>query len=299
MQQFIDYLGTYQGGRRFITLEEERALLQTATGSYGLALADAQSALLVGARQFNLILESEIAEEVTDFLTARLRQGNRVGQADFRAAAAFFSGRTGTVVPPAEAEQRVRQLVIRAGWSPAPSGWLWRNTAWFDRIPDPVPRATPVSGPIVEPVSDPVPMFGGGAPGTAGGDPGAVLETWAAALRSRSVPRIIALYTPDALLLATAEERPLIGPTQISTYFERLMSYEALDVTFQEELQRLTTGRATLISGLYTFSWIDPTTNAAVVTPARYTYAVRNTAPGVRARISLHHSSSLPGGAGV
>ncbi len=294
MQQFLDFMGAMRGGRRFVSLEEERGLLQTATTRHGMTLDDARSALLVGARQSDLLLESEVADEVTAFLSARIGQDGRVSRANFRAAVDFFARRTGNAVSPTEAEQRVRQLVVRAGWTPAPAGWLWRSTAWFDSIPAPTPRARPMPpGVGLEPGTLHGGAPQGGAP-MATGDPGSVLSTWAAALRSRNVERILALYTQDALLLATAEHRPLIGPPQIRTYFDRLTSYEGLTVTFQEELQRLSSDRATTISGLYTFAWIDPASGAELVTPARYTYTVRD-GDGTRARISLHHSSRLPG----
>jgi hypothetical protein len=286
MQQFLDYLGSFRSGRRFLAMEEERALLHMATSRFGLSLDDAMSALMVGARQSDLILESEVADEVTAFLAGRLRQGERIAKADFQAATDFFTARAGNVVTHGEAARRVRQLVTRAGWTPARSGWLWRDTAWFDRIPDPAPSTR-----ILVPPPMPAPMAE--AMQASGGDVDSVLRDWAAALQSRNVERIIALYAADALLLATAEEQPLIGPPQIRSYFARLTSYEGLSVRFQQELQRLASDRATLVSGLYTFTWLDPQSGAPVVTPARYTFAVRQT-PGA-GRIIMHHSSRIPG----
>lgn len=293
MQQFLDYIGSFRSGRRFIALEEERALLHMGTTRFGLSLDDAMSALLVGTRQSDLILESEVADETAAFLAGRVREAGRIARSDFKAASDFFTARAGNVVTPNEAARRVRQLVNRSGWTPARSGWIWRDTRWFDGIPDPAP-STRAWLPAT-------PMPADGLSGSAAnamqastsGDGTGVLRDWAAALQARNVEQIIALYTPDALLLATAEERPLVGPAQIRTYFDRLASYEGLSVRFQQELQRLTSDRATLVSGLYTFSWLDPVTSAPVVTPARYSFAVRQT--GSPARISMHHSSRIPG----
>lgn len=292
MQQFLDYIGSFRSGRRFIALDEERMLLNMGTSRFGLSLDDAMSALLVGARQSDLILESEVADETAAFLAGRLKQAGRIARADFRASTEFFTARAGNVVTPNEAARRVRQLVNRSGWTPARSGWIWRDTNWFDSIPDPAPSTRTWMPP------PPMPTGGMSGPGTDGmqasnGDTGAVLRDWTAALQARNVERIIALYTPDALLLATAEEQPLVGPAQIRTYFDRLASYEGLNVRFQQELQRLTSDRATLVSGLYTFTWLDLLTSTPVVTPARYTFAVRQT--GSAARISMHHSSRIPG----
>jgi hypothetical protein len=127
------------------------------------------------------------------------------------------------------------------------------------------------------------------------GDAATVLEAWRAALIARNLPGILALYAPDGLLMATAENRPLIGPDQIRAYFQRLMSYEGLSVMFQEELQRLPSQPTVVLSGLYTFTWQDPQSNRPVITPARYTFGVRSGTPGGNGRIILHHSSRIPG----
>ncbi|WPZ34623.1 DUF4440 domain-containing protein [Thalassobaculum sp. OXR-137] len=290
MQQFLDYIGSFRSGRRFIALEEERALLNMATSNLGLGLDDAMAALLIGARQAGLVLESEVAEETAAFLAGRIKQAGKIVKADFQAATDFFMARAGNLITPTEAARRVRQLVNRSGWTPARAGWIWPDTSWFDRIPDPTPSTRALVPPM------PVPMATGGSNGqqeAGGGNAGDVLRDWAAALQSRNVDRIIALYTADALLLATAEDQPLIGPPQIRTYFNRLTSYEGLSVRFQQELQRLSSDRATLVSGLYTFTWLDPQTGSPVVTPARYSFAVRAVSgPG---RIAMHHSSRVPG----
>lgn len=296
MQQFLDYLGSFRGGRRFVSLEEERALLQAATARFGMALDDARSALLVGARQSDMVLESEVADEVAGFLSGRLRQGERIARADFRDATDFFTARARNSVSIEEARQRVRQLVTRAGWSPKPAGWLWGSTGWFDRIPEP-PSAASTRMPATPDLSagGAFAAPAGGAMGGPDGGTGDVLQAWGEALRSRNVDRIIALYAPDALLLATAEDQPLIGPARIRTYFNRLASYQGLSVSFQDELQRLRSDRATLVSGLYVFSWQDPQTGAAVVTPARYSFAVRDNSGSVQGRIAMQHSSRVPG----
>lgn len=285
MQQFLDYIGSFRSGRRFITLEEERALLHMGTTRFGLTLDDAMSALLVGTRQSDLILESEVADETAAFLAGRVKQTGRIARSDFRAATDFFTARAGNVITPNEASRRLRQLVNRSGWTPARAGWVWPDTSWFDGIPDPVPSTRTWMAPPAAQTAD--------AAQLSNGDAGGVLRDWGAALQSRNVDRIISHYTADALLLATAEQQPLIGPPQIRTYFARLASYEGLSVQFQQELQRLSSDRATLVSGLYTFSWRDPASGNQVVTPARYSFAVRQS--GSPGRISMHHSSRVPG----
>ena len=151
-------------------------------------------------------------------------------------------------------------------------------------IPVPIP---PVAGPAILglPVADPTP------------DVGAVLQAWGDALGARDVPAVLSLYAPDALLLATAETRPLRGQLEIRGYFERLASNTGLSVTFEQDLQRIG-AQPVSASGLYTFFWIDRVTGTPMLTPARYTFVIGPAAPTPGApfagSIRVHHSSALP-----
>ncbi|MCR9176278.1 MAG: DUF4440 domain-containing protein [Alphaproteobacteria bacterium] len=310
MQRFEDYMGSLRLGRRFVTLEDERALMRAGLDGFGLSLDDSRSAIMNAARRNDLVLESQIADEATFLLEARANQRGRISVADFQSVVDAYQNQAGGRIPRAEAESRVKQLAQQAGVQPARAGWIWRDRSWFNRIPPPPGGAVPDVGPgtaqigtpaqsaLVAPQLQPAAFDAAAAdPQVGGADVGGVLAAWAAALSARDVPAVLRLYAPNALLLATAEGAPLNGPDQIQRYFARLTANPGLTVSFNQELQRLP-GRPMVVSGLYTFFWNDQVTGQPVTTPARYTFGILPTAgPGAEAngRIVLHHSSRVPG----
>jgi ketosteroid isomerase-like protein len=305
MQRFEDYMGSLRLGRRFVTLEDERALMRTGLDGFGLSLDDSRSAIMNAARRNELVLESQVADEVTFLLEARANGRDRISRANFQSVVDIYQNQAGGRIPRPEAESRVKQLAQQAGVHPARAGWLWPNHSWFNRIPPPpasvfpsaMQNGSPVQAGLVAPQSQPA-VFDG-APGDqqgGGAGVGGVLAAWAAALSARDVPGILRLYTPNALLLATAEGSPLRGPEQIKGYFTRLSANPGLTVSFSQELQRLP-GQPVVVSGLYTFFWNDQTTGQPVTTPARYTFGILPAGAAgadVNGRITLHHSSRVP-----
>lgn len=310
MQRFEDYIRTYRHGRRFLAMADERALVQAGVGGHGLALEDARSAIFNAARRQDIVLQSAIDEEIGQLLAGRAGRRGRITRADFRRAAELYRQQAQGTITAAEAEGRVKDLMQRSGWTPAASGWVWRNRRWFRRIPTPAPdpvvdasRAT-IAGPVVDALAREIPSPrppAAGPPVLAGQTPdvGTVLRAWGDALGARDVPAIVRLYAPDALLLATAETRPLRGPAEIRGYFDRLAANTALSVTFDQDLQRLG-AEPVIVSGLYTFFWIDRLTGARELTPARYTFVVGPASPQpespLAGSIRMHHSSAIPGG---
>jgi len=254
MQRFEDYIRTYRPGRNFLTMADERALVQAGVDGHGLALDDARSAVFNAARRRDIVLQRTSDEEIGQFLAGRARRGSQITRADFRRAAALYQQQAQGAIPITEAEARVKDLMVRSGLTPAASGWVWRNRRWFRRIPAPPAepvvdaRRTTVLGSTVDALSREIPspfppVIDPRTPGLPIADRvpdvRSVLQAWGDALGARDVPAILRLYAPDALLLATAETRPLRGQAEIRGYFDRLASNTGLSVTFERELQQV------------------------------------------------------------
>jgi ketosteroid isomerase-like protein len=312
MQRFEDFMGSLRLGRRFVTVEDERALMRVGLDNFNLPLDDSRSAIMNAARRNDLVLESQIADEITFLLEARANRRGRISRADFQGVVDTYRAQAGGRIPRPEAESRVKQLAQQAGVQPARAGWLWPDRSWFNRIPpapaaplaDAVQNGPGVQPGLIAPQPQPAVAFAG-APGNpaadaaavGGADVGGVLAAWAAALSARDVPAILRLYAPNALLMATAAGTPLSGPEQIRGYFTQLGSNPGLTVSFNQELQRLP-GQPVVVSGLYTFFWNDQATGQPVTTPARYTFGILPAGAGgggINGRIILHHSSRVPG----
>ena len=105
-----------------------------------------------------------------------------------------------------------------------------------------------------------------------------LLNVWGDALASRDTDRILSLYAPGALLLATLEDRPLVGPEEIRPYFVNLFKKPGLRCTFQRAFRI----RPGVLAGLYTFKWDGG------ALPARFTFVFGPEG------IEHHHSSELP-----
>ena len=110
---------------------------------------------------------------------------------------------------------------------------------------------------------------------------------WNNALRTEDPDKVVALYAPDAILLPTVENGPLIGPIAIRGYFVHFLANKPSGVI---EGRTIRIGcNVAFDAGLYTFTYDKP---GEPPTAARYTYVYEYT--GGRWLIAHHHSSKRP-----
>jgi uncharacterized protein (TIGR02246 family) len=113
-----------------------------------------------------------------------------------------------------------------------------------------------------------------------------LFERWNASLATRDALRVLANYTPDAVLLATMSGRPRTTPGDIADYFAAFLR---LAPQARVDWRTVRSDRDTLLdAGLYTF------TTAGGTIEARYSF-LYVPVDGVWL-IAHHHSSVLPGG---
>ena len=121
----------------------------------------------------------------------------------------------------------------------------------------------------------------------------ALFDRWNAALATRDPDAVVRTYAPDAVLLPTVENGPLIGREAIRGYF----------VAFLKKNPHGTIDRRTIRIGcnvaydvgLYTFMTDGEQPGSRVAVPARYTYIYEPR--GGEWLIVHHHSSRQPGNA--
>lgn len=104
------------------------------------------------------------------------------------------------------------------------------------------------------------------------------IERWAAGIEDGDLMEIVEQYTETASLLATVEDTPLFGRSQIFDYFLELMKRKDLACIFQE----IEEVYPNVWIGLYSFEWDDGEL------PGRFTFVVSEDG------IEHHHSSALP-----
>ena len=114
---------------------------------------------------------------------------------------------------------------------------------------------------------------------------------WAQAINSHEVAEVVNLYAPQAVLLATIDNRPIDTREGLTDYFTKfLATYKNVRVIYtgDKHIQVMADGATS--SGFYTFSGIKDGKLTEV--PVRYTFVYRATPTGCQ--LMKHHSSPVP-----
>ncbi len=117
-----------------------------------------------------------------------------------------------------------------------------------------------------------------------------LFDHWNQALETRKTADVVATYAPDATLLPTVQNGPLIGPAAIGGYFDYFLK-QSPEATIDTRIIHVGCNVAYDI-GLYSFMVDGDHAGARKQVKARYTFIY---AP-VHGRwlIVHHHSSALP-----
>lgn len=108
-------------------------------------------------------------------------------------------------------------------------------------------------------------------------------QLWMDRLCSRSLPAVLSLYAPSAVLIPTFGARVLRGRAELATYFKEFVgSRPNLCGSIDSIIKQRLPGAVTIWSGDYTFRW------SGGVSKARYTFVHSDFG------IVTHHSSARP-----
>ena len=118
----------------------------------------------------------------------------------------------------------------------------------------------------------------------------ALFVRWNAALQTLDPDKVVKTYAPDAILLPTVENGPLIGRDAIRGYFVHFLERHP-DGTINTRTIRIGCNMA-FDAGLYTFTVDGDQPGMRVPIRARYTYIYQLN--GGRWLIAHHHSSAQP-----
>ena len=117
-----------------------------------------------------------------------------------------------------------------------------------------------------------------------------MLHEWLEAVRSRSVGRVLNLYTDEAVLVPTLGPTVLQGKAQLAPYFHRFLAKQNLRGRLDCVVTQRLGPKDQILSGLYTFAWTERGKPHHL--RARFTYVIVETPKGWR--ILTHHSSAVP-----
>ena len=121
----------------------------------------------------------------------------------------------------------------------------------------------------------------------------ALFDGWNAALATKDPDAVVKKYAPDAVLLPTVENGPLVGPDAIRGYFVAFLKKNPTGV-IDQRIIRIGCNIAYDV-GLYTFTIDGEQPGSRVQVQARYTYIY---APISGRWLIVHHHSSKQPGAG-
>lgn len=119
-----------------------------------------------------------------------------------------------------------------------------------------------------------------------------VYERWTQAIaRAKGNPQpVVALYSPDTILLATLSPLPLTTRSQLNDYFTKLTRNKDLTVETKQILTQIYPHIA-INSGVYIFHFIDKN-NKPVALTARFSFVYHES--NGQWLIVNHHSSLMP-----
>lgn len=117
----------------------------------------------------------------------------------------------------------------------------------------------------------------------------ALFDRWHAAAKSGKADAVAATYFPDAVLLATVQNKPATNTAEITAYFEKLLKKEPT-AEINSRTIKIGCNKAT-DAGTWTFT-LKGDDGKPVKVPARYTFVYENR--GGEWKISHHHSSMMP-----
>lgn len=117
------------------------------------------------------------------------------------------------------------------------------------------------------------------------------LENWISRINAGNLEQVVSMYSNEALLFATFEEKPLNNPSSIRKYFEIFLSREEARVEVDPStISHSELGKSNYSStGLYTFFFKEG--DQLVRQKARFTFIFNNQNSG---SILHHHSSVIP-----
>jgi uncharacterized protein (TIGR02246 family) len=117
----------------------------------------------------------------------------------------------------------------------------------------------------------------------------AAIEQWSAALNAGDVERIVATYTPDALVLGTVSPVLASSPDELRKYFSPGAAAK-VQVKIGEYSAIVISDSAVIFSGFYEFSRVSD--GKPIETPARFSFlTVKRDG---KWSIAHHHSSVRP-----
>lgn len=118
---------------------------------------------------------------------------------------------------------------------------------------------------------------------------GSAITDWKAAVESRDVQAIAALYDKDAIMISTFVQNPLTTNKDLLGYYKKVVANPDVRVEIEEQHPR-SFGDMAVNTGRYTLSYTQE--GEDIIVPARFSFTYQ--LQGKKWVIVDHHSSAVP-----
>ena len=121
----------YSQRDKVLTTAEEDSIVNTAVSEYGFTVGAARAIVIATAAGAGIEIESDYEDAAKAMLVALGGTRKLIKAEDFDLIAQYYHGKS--KLPQDEVRRRVKQLIEKAGISPAPRG-IFFSTRWFRTI---------------------------------------------------------------------------------------------------------------------------------------------------------------------
>ena len=121
----------YSQRDKVLTTAEEDSIVNTAVSEYGFTVGAARAIVIATAAGAGIEIESDYEDAAKAMLVALGGTQKLIKAEDFDLIAQYYHGKS--KLPQDEVRRRVKQLIEKAGISPAPRG-IFFSTRWFRTI---------------------------------------------------------------------------------------------------------------------------------------------------------------------
>jgi hypothetical protein len=121
----------YSQRDKVLTTAEEDSIVNTAVSEYGFTVGAARAIVIATAAGAGIEVEGDYEDAAKAMLVALGGTRKSITEADFALIVQYYLGKS--KLPQDEVRRRVKQLIEKAGISPAPRG-IFFSTRWFRTI---------------------------------------------------------------------------------------------------------------------------------------------------------------------
>lgn len=131
--KYGDLVRLQMTGRRFLTDENERQLLEDGLTQYGLSLDDARGAVRGAAEERHCTTQRDVEESASHMLREAGGPRGSVSKTDFNRVVGYYGRRAEGALTEEQIRRRVKSLMEQNKLTPKRAGLFW-SRGWYTKI---------------------------------------------------------------------------------------------------------------------------------------------------------------------